>query len=136
MPEPSNPKPDADPPPAGPEGDAQVRPRDLHLNLKAQELVITWQDGRRSRFELGRLRRVCPCATCRRDRAAPSTRLPILSNAAAGQPIAVIDAELVGHYAVHLKWTDGHDTGIYDFRYLRALDQPDASGSSGANRSA
>lgn len=29
-------------------------------------------------------------------------------------------AELVGNYAIRLRWTDGHDTGIYAFTILRA----------------
>jgi DUF971 family protein len=29
--------------------------------------------------------------------------------------------EQVGNYALGLTWGDGHDTGIYSFRFLRAL---------------
>jgi DUF971 family protein len=28
---------------------------------------------------------------------------------------------VVGNYAVSLSWGDGHDTGIYSYRYLREL---------------
>ena len=101
---------------------AQVTPLDINLNLKDQKLVITWQDGRRSEFELGRLRRVCPCATCRTERDVPSTSLPILKMPAGVDKIEVVDAELMGRYAINLKWSDGHNTGIYDYKYLRALD--------------
>jgi DUF971 family protein len=27
----------------------------------------------------------------------------------------------VGNYALHFGWSDGHDTGIYSFEYLREL---------------
>jgi DUF971 family protein len=27
----------------------------------------------------------------------------------------------VGNYALHFGWSDGHDTGIYSFEYLRGL---------------
>jgi len=27
----------------------------------------------------------------------------------------------VGRYAVQIAWTDGHDSGIYTFEYLREL---------------
>jgi DUF971 family protein len=101
---------------------AQVTPVDLNLNLKDQKLTIAWQDGRRSEFQLGRLRRVCPCATCRKDRDKPSTSLTILKMPAGVDKIEVIDAELVGRYAINLKWSDGHNSGIYDYKYLRALD--------------
>lgn len=33
----------------------------------------------------------------------------------------VAGAELVGHYAVRIRWQDGHDAGIYDYATLRRL---------------
>jgi DUF971 family protein len=29
--------------------------------------------------------------------------------------------EPVGHYALRIRFSDGHDTGIYTWRYLREL---------------
>ena len=101
---------------------AQVTPADIKLSLTAQTLAIDWQDGHRSEFALGRLRRVCPCATCRKERDTPPTSLRILNLPAGVDKIEVIDAELMGHYAINLKWSDGHDSGIYDYKFLRALD--------------
>ncbi|MCH7923485.1 MAG: DUF971 domain-containing protein, partial [Nitrospinae bacterium] len=31
------------------------------------------------------------------------------------------EISLVGAYAVNMSWSDGHDTGIYSFRFLREL---------------
>ncbi len=101
---------------------AQVTPADIKLSLSAQTLAVDWQDGHRSEFELGRLRRVCPCATCRKERDTPPTSLRILNLPAGVGKIEVIDAELMGHYAINLKWSDGHNSGIYDYKFLRALD--------------
>ncbi len=101
---------------------AQVTPADIKLSLTAQTLTIDWQDGHRSEFELGRLRRVCPCATCRKERDTPPTSLRILNLPAGVGKIEVIDAELMGLYAINLKWSDGHNSGIYDYKFLRALD--------------
>ncbi len=101
---------------------ARVMPADIKLSLTAQTLAIDWQDGHRSEFELGRLRRVCPCATCRKERDTPPTRLRILNLPAGVDKIEVIDAELMGHYAINLKWSDGHNSGIFDYKFLRALD--------------
>jgi DUF971 family protein len=39
----------------------------------------------------------------------------------------IASAELVGNYAVRVRWADGHDTGIYDFALLRALGEAEAS---------
>jgi DUF971 family protein len=37
------------------------------------------------------------------------------------QATQVADARLVGNYALQITWGDGHDTGIYDFRYWRSI---------------
>ena len=33
------------------------------------------------------------------------------------------DAKLVGNYAIQFTWSDGHNTGIFDFRFLRSLSE-------------
>lgn len=100
----------------------QSRPVKLDLQLPEQMLRITWADNVTSEFQAGFLRRNCPCATCRSERDKPATGLPILSARQAGD-IRVTGGDLVGNYAIQLHWSDGHNTGIYDFRLLRELDE-------------
>ena len=38
----------------------------------------------------------------------------------------MVDLELVGRYAVKPTWRNGHDTGIFTFRNLRAMAENDA----------
>jgi len=35
--------------------------------------------------------------------------------------IEIKDLSVVGRYALNFRWSDGHETGIYSFRYLREL---------------
>jgi DUF971 family protein len=37
------------------------------------------------------------------------------------EELTIADLEIVGRYALNFKWSDGHETGIYSFRYLREL---------------
>jgi DUF971 family protein len=37
------------------------------------------------------------------------------------RPVVVVDAELVGNYALRLEWSDDHASGIYSFQYLREI---------------
>jgi DUF971 family protein len=39
------------------------------------------------------------------------------------EELIISDLSLVGRYAINFRWSDGHDTGIYSFRYLRELDE-------------
>jgi DUF971 family protein len=49
----------------------------------------------------------------------PLTVLP--ASAQHDGPLTAESAELVGRYAVRIHFSDGHDTGIYSWRYLRSL---------------
>ena len=101
--------------------DDSTTPVDLKIKIAEQKLIVDWKDGRRSEFSLGELRRVCPCATCRTDREqADKNPLRILRSDPAG--LRVVHAKLVGTYAIQFDWSDGHNTGIFDFRFLRSLD--------------
>lgn len=100
-------------------------PADLKIKLKSQELRITWRDGEVVSYPLAYLRGQCPCATCRTERE-KKTLLPILS-IDPSQQIRVVDAKLMGSYAIQLVWSDGHDTGIFDYTYLRSLDPPSST---------
>jgi DUF971 family protein len=40
------------------------------------------------------------------------------------QQRTIVDAELVGRYALLIRWSDGHDTGIFDYELLRSLGNP------------
>ena len=106
------------------------RPADLRIDRK-EGLTIEWQDGHTSRYSLAHLRKSCPCAACRLEaKDAPSHKsaesgggtIPLnVLPAGIDRATEFVDARLVGNYALHIVWADGHKTGIYDFRYLRAI---------------
>ncbi|MCA9296642.1 MAG: DUF971 domain-containing protein [Phycisphaerales bacterium] len=100
--------------------------RPLHLDLDRENaLTVQWNDGRTSRYPILYLRRMSPSADARALReqlaANPLTVLPS-SSSAAGTALAAVDAELVGNYALRIRFTDGHSTGIYSWTYLREID--------------
>jgi DUF971 family protein len=109
-------------PGAGGIGFDPIMPSDLKLKRAEQQLVIRWQDGHQSELSAATLRQNCPCATCRTEREKRTdTSLPMLSAAAAAN-VRLTGAELMGQYAIKLIWSDGHDTGIFEYRFLRSLD--------------
>lgn len=93
---------------------------------RAKALTIVWESGTTSVYPLGFLRTWCPCAQCRIDREKRSKKpssLPVLGGgkAFAGNGLRIEKAEMVGHYALRLEWSDGHGSGIYSFEYLREI---------------
>ena len=99
-----------------------TKPVEINLD-RARKLEIQWADGRRDVISLVDLRRACPCASCSEERRErennPLNVIPQTEDVALMATAHA--AELVGSYALKITWCDGHDAGIYDFRYLRAM---------------
>lgn len=49
-----------------------------------------------------------------------SLSLTVLPGGGVGES-GVRTATLVGNYALRIEWSDGHDSGIYSFDYLREI---------------
>ncbi|MCB9850329.1 MAG: DUF971 domain-containing protein [Phycisphaerales bacterium] len=108
----------------------QVNPSDIKLARAEHRLTVVWKDGHTSVYDLAALRRACPCATCnseRQKKSATTELFPILTKDPGTGPPQATALNLVGNYALHIRWSDGHDTGIYDFRFLRSLDPSEQS---------
>lgn len=103
-------------------------PRTIPLKLdlkKDHALDVQWQDGRQCRYSISYLRSMCPCAQCRAMRDEQKTArkkltLTILPGNYAGQLTATA-ASMVGNYALKIQFSDGHDSGIFSFAYLREI---------------
>jgi DUF971 family protein len=98
--------------------------RPSHVDLKKDEgLTITWADGTRSFYPVAYLRRMSPSAEAKLLREEMKKNpLTVLPAAAGASEITAETAELVGNYAVRIRFSDGHDTGIYTWRYLHEID--------------
>lgn len=97
----------------------------VHLDLKKDRgLTVEWPDGSSSYYSIAYLRRMSPSAEQRQIREEmaknPLTVLPAAP--AATGPLTALGAEMVGNYAIRIRFSDGHDTGIYSWRYLRDID--------------
>lgn len=86
-------------------------------------LAITWADGYESLYDVRALRLACGCARCV-DEWSGAGRLDPASVPEDVHPVRI---EGVGRYAIQIAWSDGHDSGIYPFRRLRALGEAPAS---------
>ena len=87
-----------------------------------RELAVTWADGHESVYPVRELRLACPCASCVDE----WTGEERLDDAAVPPDVRPLAIHPVGRYAIQIDWSDGHSTGIYPFRRLRALCPCDA----------
>lgn len=81
------------------------------------ELSIEWSDGTETRYDAVQLRRSCPCAACVDEWTGKKT----LDDRTVADNLAFKHVSIVGRYALNFHFTDGHDTGIFSFPYLRNL---------------
>ena len=110
------------------------RPRHLDLD-KERGLTVEWSDGTTHFLSVALLRRMSPSADARELREELARNpLAVLPATAHQGPLTATGAELVGNYAIRIRFSDGHDTGIYSWPYLRQLAADHAeSGPSGAS---
>jgi DUF971 family protein len=93
-----------------------VEPREI-IQEGESGLKIAWADERVCRFTAPALRRACPCAQCVNE----WTGQRMLKPESISDELSIDNLAVVGRYALNFRWSDGHETGIYSFRYLREL---------------
>ena len=100
------------------------KPTGITANKKTREFTVTWSDGHTSVYPFELLRAACPCASCRGGhenmRSEPDADVFDMH---LGRYALYADRNVVavGSYAMTIVWEDGHDYGIYNWHYLRAL---------------
>jgi DUF971 family protein len=97
-------------------------PAAIEVRLPDRIMTIHWGDGHHSVYPFDQLRKECPCAVCREAAQATTNDLfAVVTSTIRPGEVTVAGAEQVGLYAVRFEWSDGHNTGIYSYDYLRAI---------------
>ncbi len=81
------------------------------------EISIKWSDEKETSYNAPNLRRNCPCASCVNE----WTGEKILKTESISDDLNFTHTTIVGRYALNFHFSDGHDTGIFSFNYLREL---------------
>jgi DUF971 family protein len=100
------------------------KPTGVNANKSKKEFTVTWDDGHTSLYSFGLLRAACPCASCRggHENMKPEPDAEVFSMQMEDSPSTrLTNVVAVGSYALTIVWEDGHDYGIYNWHYLRAL---------------
>lgn len=78
---------------------------------------IKWSDDAETYYTAAQLRRSCPCAACVNE----WTGEAILDKDSIVDNLTFDHISIVGRYALNFHFSDGHDTGIFSFNYLKGL---------------
>ena len=87
------------------------------IEESAHRVSIKWSDDSGTAYSAAVLRRSCPCASCVNE----WTGQKILNDDQIGDDMSFTHISIVGRYALNFHFSDGHDTGIFSFEYLRKL---------------
>ena len=88
---------------------------EIKLRTRSRVLEVTFDDGARFLLPFEYLRVHSPSAEVKGH--GPGQEVLVLGK----QNVAITAVEPVGQYAVKLVYDDGHDTGLYTWKYLRDL---------------
>lgn len=92
----------------------------VRIKVDDRALIIGWNDKTESFIKLANLRSQCPCAVCASEKAEQSdSYIPIYTN----QELSVKNIKPIGNYAITIEWADEHNTGIYDYSFLKQLSE-------------
>jgi ATP-binding protein involved in chromosome partitioning len=86
------------------------------VGLLRSTITITWGDGHVTKYRALDLRLACRCAMCIDE----MSGRPLLEPSTVPENVRAKEISLVGQYAIAIAWSDGHTSGIYNFRDLRA----------------
>jgi DUF971 family protein len=87
-------------------------PTEIKLHQVSQILEITYSDGKTFRMAAEFLRVYSPSAEVRGH--GPGQEVLQVGK----KDVRIVAVEPVGHYAIQLRFSDGHDTGIYSWDLL------------------
>lgn len=96
-----------------PSSDTDIQVSRLHYHQRSRKLDVEFNNGETASFSAELLRVLSPSAEVRRH------GKPVLVTNK--KNVAISKVLPVGHYAVKLVFDDGHDSGIYSWRYLHQL---------------
>ena len=97
---------------------AMVRPMPMPteiVGLLRSTVTLHWEDGHITVYPARMLRLACKCAHCIEE----MTGRQLLDPGKVPETVRARAIKLVGQYAINVDWSDGHNTGIYNFRDLR-----------------
>jgi len=90
-------------------------PTELRLDKEKHILTVSYDDGQSFALPAELLRVLSPSAEVQGH--SPDQRITVPGK----KNVGISRIEPVGNYAVRIVFTDGHDTGLYVWEYLREL---------------
>ena len=100
--------------------DPGLVPTEIRMHRKSRVLELVYADGQRYGLAAEYLRVFSPSAEVQGH--GPGQAVLIVGK----ERVGVTAIEPVGHYAIRIRFDDGHDSGLFSWQYLKELGENEA----------
>lgn len=92
-------------------------PENIRVHRDEGILEIIWNAEETDRIALRTVRQSCPCAACVDE----FSGAKILDADSVPVDIHPLEVALAGNYALKVRWSDSHDSGLFTWDFLRSI---------------
>lgn len=94
-------------------------PQNIRVHRDQGVLELTWADAHVSRLPFQFVRQNCRCAVCVDEH----TGRQILDPASVPADLGLLEISIAGNYALRVRWSDQHDSGLFTWNHLRSISE-------------
>jgi DUF971 family protein len=94
-----------------------ISPQNIRVHRDEGVLELTWSDQQVSRLPFQFVRQNCRCAVCVDE----MTGRPLLDPDTIPADLGLLDISLAGNYALRVRWSDNHDSGLFTWVHLKDI---------------
>lgn len=91
------------------------------LQIVGDLVAIRWDDATETYHRMDRLRQLSPSAETSGERDLLGRELVATDKDRDFSGVTVTGWNFVGNYAIQFRFSDGHNTGLYSYEYLREI---------------
>jgi DUF971 family protein len=92
-------------------------PSNVRVHKEERILELVWSDSEVSRLPFQRVRQSCRCAVCVDE----FTGRQVLDPQTVPADLGLLEVSLCGNYALRIRWSDQHDSGLFTWNHLRSI---------------
>jgi DUF971 family protein len=92
-------------------------PQNIRVLKDERVLELIWDEATTSRLPFAAVRRDCRCAVCVDEFSGKQ----LLDPATIPDDLGLVDISISGNYALRIRWSDQHDSGLFTWAHLAEL---------------
>jgi DUF971 family protein len=92
-------------------------PQNIRVHKEQRELELVWTDSDISRLPFRTVRQNCRCAVCVDEFSGKQ----LLAPESVPVDLGLLEVSLCGNYALRIRWSDDHDSGLFTWNHLRSI---------------